>query len=112
MAGPLFAGLAELALWRGDQEQAKQLVAEAVPLVQGDPRYAAPLYALGLRVEADRAELARARHRGAPSSDDGTATTLLGRLNKVAAGPVAVGIPEVAAWHAASRGADPPAGSL
>ena len=75
-------------------------MAEAVPLVQGDPRYAAPLYALGLRVEADRAELARARRRGAPSSDDGTATTLLGRLNQVAAGPVAAGIPEVAAWHA------------
>jgi ATP/maltotriose-dependent transcriptional regulator MalT len=30
-AGPLFAGLAELALWRGDLDQAKQLVAEAVP---------------------------------------------------------------------------------
>jgi DNA-binding CsgD family transcriptional regulator/tetratricopeptide (TPR) repeat protein len=100
MAGPLFAGLAELALWRGDQEQAKQLVAEAVPLVQGDPRYAAPLYAFGLRVEADRAELARARHRGARASDDGTATTLLGRLNQVAAGPAAAGIPELTAWHA------------
>jgi tetratricopeptide (TPR) repeat protein len=32
-AGPLFCGLAELALWRGHLEQAKQLVAEAVPLV-------------------------------------------------------------------------------
>ena len=41
-AGPLFAGLAELALWRGDLEQARQLVAEAVPLVEADPRYAAP----------------------------------------------------------------------
>jgi DNA-binding CsgD family transcriptional regulator/tetratricopeptide (TPR) repeat protein len=100
MAGPLFAGLAELALWRGDPEPAKQLVAEAVPLVQGDPRYAAPLYALGMRVEADRAELARARHRGAPSSDDGTATTLLGRFDQVAAGPAAASIPEIAAWHA------------
>ena len=113
MAGPLFAGLAELALWRGDLEQAKQLVAEAVPLVQADPRYAAPLYALGLRVEADRAELARARHPGQPSPDDGTATTLLERLNQAAAGPVAAGIPEVAAWHALAAGrADPPAGSL
>ena len=100
MVGPLFADLAELALWRGDPEQAKQLVAEAVPLVQGDPRYAAPLYALGMRVEADRAELARARHRGAPASDDGTATTLLERLDQATQGSAAAGIPELAAWHA------------
>jgi DNA-binding CsgD family transcriptional regulator len=75
-------------------------VAEAVPLVQGDPRYAAPLYALGTRVEADRAELARARHRGAPAPDDGTATTLLERLGQAAASPAAAGLPELAAWHA------------
>jgi len=99
MAGPLFCGLAELALWRGEAEQAKQLVAEAVPLVQANPRYAAPVYALGLRVEADRAELARARHRGAPEPDDGTAAALLERLGQAAAGPAAAGLPELAAWH-------------
>jgi tetratricopeptide (TPR) repeat protein len=60
-AGPLFCGLAELALWRGDVEQARELVTQAVPLVEADPRYAAPLYALGVRVEADRTALARAR---------------------------------------------------
>src|SRR5262249_9739568 len=38
-AGPLFGGLAELALWRGDLDQARQLVAEAVPLVAANPRY-------------------------------------------------------------------------
>jgi DNA-binding CsgD family transcriptional regulator/tetratricopeptide (TPR) repeat protein len=101
-AGPLFCGLAEVALWRGDPEQAKQLVAEAIPLVQANPRYAAPLYALGLRVEADRAELARARHLGqpAPDDDDATATALLDRLDRAAAGPAAAGIPALAAWQA------------
>jgi DNA-binding CsgD family transcriptional regulator/tetratricopeptide (TPR) repeat protein len=99
-AGPLSAGLAELALWRGDLDQAKQVVAEAVPLVATIPRYAAPLYALGLRVEADRAELARARHPGQPAPDDGTAAALLERLDQAAAGPAAAGFPEVAAWHA------------
>jgi hypothetical protein len=58
-AGLLFAGLAELAVWRRDLDQAKQLVAQAVPQVAANPRYAASIYALGLRVEADRAELAR-----------------------------------------------------
>jgi ATP/maltotriose-dependent transcriptional regulator MalT len=99
-AGPLFAGLAELALWRGDLEQARQLVAEAVPQVEANPRYAAPVYALGLRVEADRAELARARHPHQPAPDDGTATTLLERVREAAEGPAGAGLPELGAWHA------------
>jgi len=99
-AGSLFCGLAELALWRGDLDQAKQLVAEALPLVQANPRYAAPVYALGLRVEADRAELARARHPGQPAPDDGTAAALLQRLGQAAQSPAAGGIPALAAWHA------------
>jgi DNA-binding CsgD family transcriptional regulator len=99
-AGPLFGGLAELALWRGQLDQAKQLVAQAVPLVAANPRYAAPLYALGVRVEADRAELARARHPGQPAPDDATATALLERLDQVAESPAAAGLPELAAWHA------------
>jgi DNA-binding CsgD family transcriptional regulator/tetratricopeptide (TPR) repeat protein len=97
-AGPLFAGLAELALWRGDLDQARGLVAEAVPLVAANPRYAAPLYALGLRVEADRAELARARHPGQLAPDDATATTLLERVRDAAEGPAGAGLPELAAW--------------
>jgi tetratricopeptide (TPR) repeat protein len=97
-AGPLFHGLAELALWRGQLDQATQLVAEAMPQVETSPRHAAPLYALGLRVEADRAELARARHPGQPAPDDGTA--LLERLGQAAQGPAAAGMPELAAWHA------------
>jgi DNA-binding CsgD family transcriptional regulator/tetratricopeptide (TPR) repeat protein len=99
MAGPLLAGLAELALWRGNLAQAKQLVAEAVPLVEANLRYAASLYGLGVRVEADRAELARARRPGQPAPDDGASTALLGRLDQAATGPAAAGIPELAAWH-------------
>jgi DNA-binding CsgD family transcriptional regulator len=95
----LFCGLAELAVWRGHLDQAKQLVAEAMPLVAANPRYAAPLYALGVRVEADRAELARARRPGQSAGDDGTATVLLERFDQAAAGPAAA-IPELAAWRA------------
>jgi DNA-binding CsgD family transcriptional regulator len=99
-AAPLHAGLAELALWRGDLEQARQLVAEAVPVVEANPRHAAPLYALGLRIEADRAELARARRHGEAVLDDGTAAALLERLDHAAASPLARGLPELAAWQA------------
>jgi DNA-binding CsgD family transcriptional regulator len=99
-ASPLFCGLVELALWRGDLDQAKQLVAQAVPLVEANPRQATPIYALGMRVEADRAELARARHPGQPAPDDATATALLERLGQAAAGPAATGLPELAACHA------------
>jgi ATP/maltotriose-dependent transcriptional regulator MalT len=102
-AGPLFCGLAELALWRGDLDQAKQLVAQAVPQVEANPRYAAPIYALGVRIEADRAELARARHPGQPAPDDNTATALLDRLAQTAQGPAAAGLPELAAWQATAR---------
>jgi DNA-binding CsgD family transcriptional regulator/tetratricopeptide (TPR) repeat protein len=101
-AGPLFSGLAELALWRGDPEQARQLVAEGVPLAEANPRYAAPLYVLGVRVEADRAELARARHSGAAVPDDGTAAALLGRAREAAEGPAAAGLPDLPGWHAAA----------
>jgi tetratricopeptide (TPR) repeat protein len=99
-SGPLYAGLAELAFGRGNLEQAGELVAEAVPVVEASPRYAAPLYALGLRIEADRAELARARRPGHGVLDDGTAAALLERLGHAAAAPAARGLPELAAWHA------------
>jgi DNA-binding CsgD family transcriptional regulator len=102
-AGPLFAGLVELALWRGDLEQARQLVAQAVPLVAANPRHAAPVYALGVRVEADLAELARARHPGQPAPDDATAAGLLERLAQADQGPAAAGLPELAAWQATAR---------
>jgi ATP/maltotriose-dependent transcriptional regulator MalT len=102
-AGPLFCGLAELALWRGDPDQARQLVDQAVPQLAANPRHAAPVYALGVRAEADRAELARARHPGQPAPDDGTTAALLRRLDQAAAGPAAAGLPELAAWQATAR---------
>jgi DNA-binding NarL/FixJ family response regulator len=99
-SGPLFAGLAELALCRGDLEQARKLVAEAVPLVAANLRHAAPLYALGVRIEADRAELARARRPGETGIHDSTAQALLEAARQAASDPAAVGLPELAAWHA------------
>jgi ATP/maltotriose-dependent transcriptional regulator MalT len=63
----LLASLAELALWEGRYEDAGAAVDQAVAMVEPvdpheelPPFYAAEIYALGLRVEADRAELARA----------------------------------------------------
>jgi hypothetical protein len=76
-----------------------QLLAEAVPQVEANPRYAAPIYTLGVRIEADLAELARARHPGQPTPDDHTATALLERVRAAAEGPAAAGLPELAAWH-------------
>ena len=99
-AGPLFAGLAELALWRGELEQAGELVGQAVPLVGADPYYAAPVYAPGLRIEADRAETARLGQRGEPSADGGPGAALRERLDDAAADPAAAAIPELAAWRA------------
>jgi DNA-binding CsgD family transcriptional regulator len=75
-------------------------VAKAIPVVEANPRYAALLYALGLRIEADRAELARARHHGEAILNDGTAAALLERLDHAAARPAAHGLPELAAWQA------------
>lgn len=99
-AGPLYAGLAELALWREDLEQARKLVADAMPLITADPRRAASLYALGVRIEADRAELLRAQRPRDPATDDDTAAALLESSSRAAAGPAAAGLPELAAWHA------------
>src|SRR5262249_38497972 len=82
-------------------------VAQAVPLVEANPRYAAPVYALGLRLEADRAELARARHPGQPAPDDGTATALLQRLDQAVQGPVPVRLPELAPSPALGRAERP-----
>jgi DNA-binding CsgD family transcriptional regulator len=57
------------------------------------------LCVLGIRVEADLAELARARHPGEPVLDNGTATALVEQLDLAATGPAAAGLPELAAWY-------------
>jgi DNA-binding NarL/FixJ family response regulator len=99
-SGPIFAGLAELALWRGDLDQASKLVAEAVPLVVANPRHAAPLCALGVRIEADRAELARARRLRETGIGGSTAAALLESARKAARHPAAASLPDLSAWHA------------
>jgi DNA-binding CsgD family transcriptional regulator/tetratricopeptide (TPR) repeat protein len=59
--GPLFVATAELALARGRPTDADAAVAEGLRVAGGDLSFAAPLYALGVRAAADRAEIARAR---------------------------------------------------
>jgi DNA-binding CsgD family transcriptional regulator/tetratricopeptide (TPR) repeat protein len=70
-AGPL-ASLAELAIWEGRYRDARAAIDEAVsvperrdPKEELPPPEAAEIYALGLRVEADCAELARAARSAA-----------------------------------------------
>ena len=61
-AAPLAAARAALALAEGELAVAAEHVAGAVGGVE-DPFYASPLYSLGLRIEAERAESARAHRR-------------------------------------------------
>ena len=55
---------AELALWSGDAEAARNAVAAGLDHLQGtdDAWFAGPLLSLGARAEADRAQHARDRH--------------------------------------------------
>ena len=60
--GPVEASLAELALWQGRPSDAADRVAAAVRLIEHSPEIRiGEIYALGLRANADAAELARAR---------------------------------------------------
>ena len=61
-AAPLFVATAELARLEGRLADADAAVVEGLEVAGGDLTFAAPLYALGVRTAADRAELARA-HR-------------------------------------------------
>jgi DNA-binding CsgD family transcriptional regulator/tetratricopeptide (TPR) repeat protein len=60
-ATPLFVATAELAMLEGRLDDADATVAEGLRVAGADLIFAAPLYVLGLRAAADRAELARAR---------------------------------------------------
>ncbi len=64
IAAPLFAATAELALLEGRLEDAGTAVAEGLRLSTPDVDFAAPLYALGVRAAADRAEVAQVRRLG------------------------------------------------
>jgi DNA-binding CsgD family transcriptional regulator/tetratricopeptide (TPR) repeat protein len=61
-AAPLFVATAELALLEGRLADADAAVVEALEVAGRNLTFAAPLYVLGVRAAADRAELARA-HR-------------------------------------------------
>jgi DNA-binding CsgD family transcriptional regulator len=60
-AAPLFVATAELALLESRLVDAEAAVAEGLQVASGNLAFAAPLYVLGMRAAADRAELARAR---------------------------------------------------
>jgi DNA-binding CsgD family transcriptional regulator/tetratricopeptide (TPR) repeat protein len=90
-ATPLFVATAELAVLEGRLDDADAAVAEGLGVTGADPGYAAPLYALGLRAAADRAELARARRAPdqvleARRTGDRLAGELRDRLSPGAAG--------------------------
>jgi predicted ATPase/DNA-binding CsgD family transcriptional regulator len=60
-ATPLFVATAELALLQGRLDDADRAVAEGLRVATGDLAFAAPLYVIGVRAAAERAEFARAR---------------------------------------------------
>jgi DNA-binding CsgD family transcriptional regulator/tetratricopeptide (TPR) repeat protein len=76
-ATPLFVATAELALLEGRLDDADAAVAEGLRVAVADPNSAAPLYALGLRAAADRAERARARRADAEAHESRRAGSTL-----------------------------------
>jgi len=93
-ATPLFVATAELALLEGRLGDADAAVAEGLEVAGADLSFAAPLYALGLRAAADRAELARARRDdeevlGARQVGEALAGELHARLSPEPAGGAA-----------------------
>jgi DNA-binding CsgD family transcriptional regulator len=89
-ATPLCAATAELALLEGRLDDAGAAVAEGLRVARADLNSAAPLYALGLRAAADRAERARARRADAEVTEarrvgDALAGELHARLSPEAA---------------------------
>ncbi len=73
--GPVEASLAELALWQGRPKDAANRVGAAVRLIDHSPEIRiGEIYALGLRANADVAELARARRTSPAEEHDAVAT--------------------------------------
>jgi ATP/maltotriose-dependent transcriptional regulator MalT len=67
--GPVEASLAELALWQDRPTEAADRIAATIRLIDHSPEIRiGEIYALGLRANADAAELARARR--SPSDED------------------------------------------
>jgi ATP/maltotriose-dependent transcriptional regulator MalT len=69
--GPLYREQAALAVWRGRLDEAREAVAAGLSACLGvdGARYAAGLYPVGLRAEADKAVRARHRHAEAEEAD-------------------------------------------
>jgi DNA-binding CsgD family transcriptional regulator/tetratricopeptide (TPR) repeat protein len=78
--GLLHRALAELAVWQGRYDDARREVATGLDLLAhtGDPELAARIAAVGVRAEADRAELARRSGGRTPATDEGR--RIAGRL--------------------------------
>ncbi|HEX8132205.1 MAG TPA: LuxR C-terminal-related transcriptional regulator, partial [Actinomycetes bacterium] len=69
--GPLYREQAAVAVWQGRHEEARAAVAAGLSACLGvdGARFAAALYPLGLRAEADAAERARDRHAEGEEAD-------------------------------------------
>ena len=82
--GPaVYAGLAELSLWRADPEHARALVRDGLrSIADGDLLYAPALHAVGARVEAEAAARAAASG-GEPGEAAAAAGELLASLDRL-----------------------------
>jgi DNA-binding CsgD family transcriptional regulator len=96
----VYAGLAELELWRGRTPAAREAVRQGLDAMQGDalaePLYAPALFAIGARVEAEAA-LAAAGDAGERARSAAEAARLAGQLDALVAGD---GAPPSALAHA------------
>jgi DNA-binding CsgD family transcriptional regulator/tetratricopeptide (TPR) repeat protein len=105
----VFAALAERALWLGDLDAARRDIDEGLRLTEGseDPFNHPVLYALGARVEADVAEVARARgdHPSAAAAR-AAATRRLGLLDALLQRRAQVAPPAEALAHRAACAAE------
>jgi DNA-binding NarL/FixJ family response regulator len=99
--GPNYGILLASALWRGDSEEASSMVEQAVDTL-GDSELVhvtAPLFTLGVRVQADLAE--RARALGRDDEVEAAATRARALLELIEATPLPTGLPEQ--QHATAR---------
>ncbi len=101
----LAAARAELAAWEGDLDAARAIVAAAMTDLEAsdEVQLMAPLVALGIRVEADRAELARARRAGRQVDEArDAAAPLVGLAELIGAGHPVTGLPPTPGMRAAA----------
>jgi DNA-binding CsgD family transcriptional regulator len=99
---PVHASLTELAIWEGRPDDAASLVASSIQLIGFSPEiHIAEIYALGIRANADAAELARARRSQdleyrAVATGDALLEAMRGRhAETLASGPALAPLSEV-----------------